>query len=43
MEKITTFRIDKNLKEEFRISCEKKYVSCSDIETIDPDLDMKAI
>lgn len=27
----TTFRIDENLKEQFRIFCEKKDVSCSEM------------
>ena len=31
MQNRTTFRIDKNLKEQFRILCEKKDVSCSEM------------
>jgi antitoxin component of RelBE/YafQ-DinJ toxin-antitoxin module len=31
MKNTTTFRIDKNLKEQFRSYCEKKDVSCSDM------------
>jgi hypothetical protein len=31
MKKSTTFRIDKNLKEQFSSYCEKKDVSCSDM------------
>ena len=31
MRNVTTFRIDENLKEQFRKFCEKKDVSCSEM------------